>query len=423
MQFRYTAAPNRFNARTLMESVENAYKRRVEAGTWKPMLEGMVNEEIAVLKAMVESNNAEITALKAVQSNGNSGNADKASKWAAHIAKYVWTKIPPADAVAQNTPKMFEDHKYHWCTKHKAWTLHTDAECKGVDYKKGGSGNSNNVAQPQAMVTLTANNTGTGQTTTPNIGPVVKVNEAYQTLVQYCKDFDDEYDWVRSLLVSAGKQLLLMCYNTMCITFFLYGYVNNIVVIGMCLVFNIIAETWLHCFGDQQGILRGYIDHMKGCKFLKCKSRSGYKRHERFKLNTTVPKKFLWIGTLMFLGYSAMQMSNNVYNDTNMDNISRARDDKGCFKSMKYLSFPIKYCMETMSSKVNDVDMDDIVMVYNNTVRFDMDSYPIKLDNFCTQTMTGYKRDFFPSNLVAISGKHVTGFAQTQTKISHIGTV
>jgi hypothetical protein len=35
MQFGYTAAPVGFNARTLMESVENAYKRRVEAGTWK----------------------------------------------------------------------------------------------------------------------------------------------------------------------------------------------------------------------------------------------------------------------------------------------------------------------------------------------------------------------------------------------------
>jgi hypothetical protein len=64
MQFGYTAAPAGFNACTLMESVEKAYKQRVEASTWKPMLEGMVDEEIAALKAMVEANNAEITALK-----------------------------------------------------------------------------------------------------------------------------------------------------------------------------------------------------------------------------------------------------------------------------------------------------------------------------------------------------------------------
>jgi hypothetical protein len=168
-----------------MESVENAYKRRVEGGTWKLMLEGKVNEEIAALKAMVEANNAEIEALKATNNGRNGGAQDKASKRAARAAKYAWQKVPPASNAT--TTKVFEDRVYHWCGTHKAWTMHTPAECKGVDFKKNGSGNNTNNGnnnsenQPQAMVSMSATNT-----------PVVEVNEAYQTLVQYCDGCEED---------------------------------------------------------------------------------------------------------------------------------------------------------------------------------------------------------------------------------------
>jgi hypothetical protein len=84
----------------------------------------------------------------------------------------------------------------------------------------------------------------------------------------------------------------------------------------------------------------------------------------------------------------------------------------------------VGYNIMAMTSNVTDIgDLDDLALAYNNTVRFDTDSFPIKIDNCCTQTMTGYKTDFIPSTLVPITGKNVTGLAKTQTKISHIVTV
>ena len=46
--------------------------------------------------------------------------------------KYKWKLIPPKDG--ESTTKMVlvdgERKKYHWCVNHKAWTLHSPAECK-----------------------------------------------------------------------------------------------------------------------------------------------------------------------------------------------------------------------------------------------------------------------------------------------------
>jgi hypothetical protein len=57
--------------------------------------------------------------------------------------------------------------------------------------------------------------------------------------------------------------------------------------------------------------------------------------------------------------------------------------------------------------------------IYANAIRFDTDSYPVKIDNCCTQTMSGFKEDFIASTLVVIHGKHVIGFANTKTMITH----
>jgi hypothetical protein len=102
------------------------------------------------------------------------------------------------------------------------------------------------------------------------------------------------------------------------------------------------------------------------------------------RINISIPKKLINLAKIVFVGYNIMAMSGSV---------------------------------------VDDTDMDDMAMAYNNTVRFDTDSYPIKIDNCCTQTTMGYKADFIPNTMVSINGKHVTGFSKTQTKISHIGTV
>jgi hypothetical protein len=66
--------------------------------------------------------------------------------------------------------------------------------------------------------------------------------------------------------------------------------------------------------------------------------------------------------------------------------------------------------------------MDTYALQHNN-IRFDTDSYPIKVDNCCTQTISGYKEDFIPHTLRPIHNKQVRGFGDTITKITHQGTI
>jgi hypothetical protein len=61
--------------------------------------------------------------------------------------------------------------------------------------------------------------------------------------------------------------------------------------------------------------------------------------------------------------------------------------------------------------------------IYSNAVQFDTDSFPVKIDNCCTQTMSGFKNDFILASMIPVHGKHVVGFAHTKTVISHKGTV
>jgi hypothetical protein len=41
--------------------------------------------------------------------------------------KYAWKKVAPTDG---STTKMMNGKEYHWCTKHMAWTLHKQDECR-----------------------------------------------------------------------------------------------------------------------------------------------------------------------------------------------------------------------------------------------------------------------------------------------------
>jgi hypothetical protein len=145
-----------------------------------------------------------------------------------------------------------------------------------------------------------------------------------------------------------------------------------------------ILECGIHCFGDKLGYVQSNIDRLHKSSFLKRRSKDRYKYRQRFKLTTQASKKIIRIGKAMFIGYNAMAFSGSVSNISSHD---------------------------------------EQTVAYNSTARFDTDSVPIKIDNCCTQTMTGYRNDFIPSSLRTIEGKHVTGFAQTKTAITHIGTV
>jgi hypothetical protein len=100
---------------SIMNLVENHYKLRIQNSTWKGHT--IKNSEITALKSQVIEHTGKL-------------NAHKFSKVDRDI-KFSWKKIPPANNNIQQV-KTFEGRNYHWCTKHQLWTIHTDAECKGV---------------------------------------------------------------------------------------------------------------------------------------------------------------------------------------------------------------------------------------------------------------------------------------------------
>jgi hypothetical protein len=104
------------------------------------------------------------------------------------------------------------------------------------------------------------------------------------------------------------------------------------------------------------------IDRMKGCIFLKRQPYNHHTRKKRIRISVGLPKGIIRFAKVMFIGYSAYAVSYNV------------QDDSG---------------------------LEDTDVSYNRAVRFDTNSFPIKIDNCCTQSMSGY----------------------TKTKISHQGTI
>jgi hypothetical protein len=56
--------------------------------------------------------------------------------------------------------------------------------------------------------------------------------------------------------------------------------------------------------------------------------------------------------------------------------------------------------------------------------RFDSDSVPIRVDNCCSRTISGYIDDFDPTTLKeATNDMKITGFGNTVTNIKYTGTL
>jgi GAG-pre-integrase domain len=87
---------------------------------------------------------------------------------------------------------------------------------------------------------------------------------------------------------------------------------------------------------------------------------------------------------------------------------------------------PMAMLMETNDSHFDcsdEFNRDEYALTVTNHMRFEIDSVPIKVDNCCTQTITGYMSDFIPGTVKPVSGKQVRGFGQTTNKITHKGTI
>jgi hypothetical protein len=149
-------------ARMLMTSVENHYQKRVVAKTWKPRAVKTEKERIIALEAENEQ-------LKA-PNQGKANNNDNEIK-----GKYGWKKIPPKPGKPNRMVWKPNGKTYHWCPKHRQWTIHTPEECtKGSD---------NSTANSTEETTIRAGNNNT----TPKAAeqPTMTIDPALQAIVNF----------------------------------------------------------------------------------------------------------------------------------------------------------------------------------------------------------------------------------------------
>jgi hypothetical protein len=139
--------------------------------------------------------------------------------------------------------------------------------------------------------------------------------------------------------------------------------------------------------------------------------------------------------------YNRYKLSRNKLLDNNKDNfvisnnsinwsswykfiVCKLNNNTSCYKLLNRIQAFSVYFNDIKGSTTSDPrSYDNYAMTTSCTVRFDTDSFPIKIDNCCTQTISGFKQDFIPSTLRKVNDLVVRGFANTKTKITRKGTV
>ena len=116
----------------LMDDAESFYLNLKNSKVWghKPN-----KESIYALQATAETDDpptsAHTEAINTLASELRAFTAQMSEKQKRE-EKYKWKLVPPKDGESTTKRVLIdgERKKYHWCVHHKAWTLHTPAECK-----------------------------------------------------------------------------------------------------------------------------------------------------------------------------------------------------------------------------------------------------------------------------------------------------
>lgn len=96
----------------------------------------------------------------------------------------------------------------------------------------------------------------------------------------------------------------------------------------------------------------------------------------------------------------------------------------GCDNRYSRASMAMTSNIVNQETYEDQFDMDDLALALSNTTRFDSDSIPVKIDNCCTQSMSGFEQDFMIGTLKRVTNdEHVYGFADSKTPITHRGTI
>ena len=120
----------------LMAFAKNKYETMVSSDEW--------NKDDKVIALQAKTTARKPSEAKPTVTKAKGKTPAKKTKGNKKAIDYKWKKVAPKP----NEPrtKTVNEKVYHWCNKHQAWTLHTPAECKGVDFKPRvqGTGDSGN---------------------------------------------------------------------------------------------------------------------------------------------------------------------------------------------------------------------------------------------------------------------------------------
>jgi hypothetical protein len=180
------------------------------------------------------------------------------------------------------------------------------------------------------------------------------------------------------LLGSTSKQLVLLFYHVLQATVYLYKYFVTLIIISQCVLTMIIIEAYVHIRGDKSDKYQDWQWRLMQTIFVKSKRKNRHKR--RLKSNNSGSRGFRRLVTILSAGHQLMAMS-------------------------------------------NIINKPSVGHDYVNKNMCDTDSFAIKIDNCCTQTMSGYRSDFIETTMKLITGQQVIGFGKTKNEITHIGTV
>jgi hypothetical protein len=148
-----------------------------------------------------------------------------------------------------------------------------------------------------------------------------------------------------SLLGSASKQLVILLYQVIQVPVHLYQYFMNILIIAHCVLTMIAIESYMHICGDRSDKCQNWLSRLLQVIFVKSKRKN--QRRIQLKSNNIGLRGFRRLVTILSAGHQLMAMSNIIN----------------------------KPLVEIKDVKKN---------------MYDTDSFAIKIDNCCTQAMSGY---------------------------------
>jgi hypothetical protein len=140
----------------------------------------------------------------------------------------------------------------------------------------------------------------------------------------------------------------------------IYQYFKTLIIVTQCVLTMICIESYMHIFGDNSDKCQQWQWELLNGIFVKSKKKSRYKR--RLGMGSIRSNRFKRILVIMAAGHQMMAMS-------------------------------------------NIINKNKIEPVNNDGYSYDTDRFPIKIDNCCTQTMSGYRSDFIETSLKSVEDK------------------